>query len=51
MTQFTDLDTISRGVEELILLGDLERKLARGKPLRVKAGFDPATLPPGMPKP
>jgi len=35
------LDVIRRGAEELILQDDLERKLARGKPLRVKAGFDP----------
>jgi tyrosyl-tRNA synthetase len=41
MTQSTDLETIERGVEELILLEDLRRKLAKGKPLRVKAGFDP----------
>jgi len=36
-----DLQLIQRGVDELILEEDLERKLARGKPLRVKAGFDP----------
>ena len=36
-----DLQLIHRGVDELILEEDLERKLARGKPLRVKAGFDP----------
>jgi tyrosyl-tRNA synthetase len=41
MTQFTDLDTIRRGADELIVQDDLRRKLARGKPLRVKAGFDP----------
>jgi tyrosyl-tRNA synthetase len=41
MTQSTDLETIERGVEELILLEDLRRKLAKAKPLRVKAGFDP----------
>jgi tyrosyl-tRNA synthetase len=41
MTQFTDLDAIRRGADELILEEDLRRKLARGKPLRVKAGFDP----------
>jgi tyrosyl-tRNA synthetase len=35
------LELIRRGVEELILEEDLRRKLARGKPLRVKAGFDP----------
>jgi len=36
-----DLQLIHRGVDELILEEDLERKLAGGKPLRVKAGFDP----------
>jgi tyrosyl-tRNA synthetase len=41
MTQSAPLDLIRRGVEELILEEDLRRKLARGKPLRVKAGFDP----------
>jgi len=30
-----DLQLIHRGVDELILEEDLERKLARGKPLRV----------------
>ena len=41
MTQFTDLDAIRRGADELIQEEDLRRKLGRGKPLRVKAGFDP----------
>ena len=41
MTQSAHIDQISRGADELILMDDLERKLARGKPLRVKAGFDP----------
>ena len=36
-----DRDLIRRGTDELISTEDLERKLARGKPLRVKAGFDP----------
>ena len=36
-----DLQLIHRGVDELIQDEDLRRKLARGKPLRVKAGFDP----------
>jgi tyrosyl-tRNA synthetase len=35
------MDVIRRGVDELILHDDLQRKLGRGKPLRVKAGFDP----------
>jgi tyrosyl-tRNA synthetase len=41
MSQDSQLDVIRRGADELILQDDLERKLARGKPLRVKAGFDP----------
>ncbi len=41
MTQSEALKEISRGADELILADDLVRKLARGKPLRVKAGFDP----------
>jgi tyrosyl-tRNA synthetase len=32
---------IRRGAQEILLEEDLKRKLARGKPLRVKAGFDP----------
>ena len=30
-----------RGAQEILLEEDLRKKLARGKPLRVKAGFDP----------
>src|SRR5262245_24085970 len=30
-----------RGAQEILLEDDLKKKLARGKPLRVKAGFDP----------
>src|SRR5688572_32918646 len=41
MTQSSPLDVIRRGAEEVILEEDLKRKLARGKPLRVKGGFDP----------
>ena len=41
MTQEQDLQVFRRGVDELIVEADLVRKLARGKPLRVKAGFDP----------
>ncbi len=36
--QMTEL---RRGTDEILLEADLERKLARGRPLRVKAGFDP----------
>jgi len=35
------LDELRRGASELLTEADLQRKLARGKPLRVKAGFDP----------
>ena len=41
MTQSEHLETIRRGADELIVEEDLRRKLARGRPLRVKAGFDP----------
>jgi tyrosyl-tRNA synthetase len=32
---------LGRGVQEILLEADLRKKLARGKPLRIKAGFDP----------
>jgi tyrosyl-tRNA synthetase len=32
---------LARGTQDLLLPADLERKLARGQPLKVKAGFDP----------
>lgn len=35
------LELISRGTDEILLEDDLVRKLKKGKPLRVKAGFDP----------
>jgi len=35
------LEVIRRGAEEILLEEDLSRKLARGRPLRIKAGFDP----------
>ena len=42
MTQVNEaLQVIKRGCEELLLEQELVEKLARGKPLRVKAGFDP----------
>ncbi|MGD9597037.1 MAG: tyrosine--tRNA ligase [Steroidobacteraceae bacterium] len=37
----TQLAEIRRGAEDLLVEAELTRKLARGKPLRVKAGFDP----------
>src|SRR5213592_1392947 len=41
MTHPTDLEEIRRGAVEVLVEEDLLRKLGRGKPLRVKAGFDP----------
>ncbi len=35
------LPELERGAQEVLLSADLARKLARGTPLRVKAGFDP----------
>jgi len=35
------MQLIGRGVEELILEPELRDKLAKGQPLRIKAGFDP----------
>ncbi|MCX7059130.1 MAG: tyrosine--tRNA ligase, partial [Proteobacteria bacterium] len=32
---------LKRGAHEILLEADLTRKLARGKPLHIKAGFDP----------
>ena len=41
MTQQKILDLIKRGCDELLLEAELKQKLALGRPLRVKAGFDP----------
>ena len=35
------LSLIRRGAEEILVEAELEKKLARAKPLRIKAGFDP----------
>ncbi len=35
------LAVITRGADEVLLMDDLKEKLNRGKPLRIKAGFDP----------
>ncbi|MDH5446154.1 MAG: tyrosine--tRNA ligase [Gammaproteobacteria bacterium] len=35
------LDLIRRGADEILIESELKTKLERGKPLRVKAGFDP----------
>jgi len=37
----SQLETIRRGCEELLIKAELVEKLKRGAPLRVKAGFDP----------
>lgn len=39
MTQVVDL--IKRGSDELLIEAELKQKLALGRPLRIKAGFDP----------
>lgn len=41
MSHGQDLETIYRGTDEVIHKEDLVRKLGKGKPLRIKAGFDP----------
>ena len=42
MTDFhTELDLIKRGAVEVLPEEDLVRKLKRGRPLKIKAGFDP----------
>ncbi|MEW6353484.1 MAG: tyrosine--tRNA ligase [Pseudomonadota bacterium] len=39
--QASDLTTIKRGAQEILVEEDLVKKLREGRPLRVKAGFDP----------
>jgi tyrosyl-tRNA synthetase len=42
MTDFdAQLAELQRGTQEVLVAAELVRKLRRGKPLRVKAGFDP----------
>jgi tyrosyl-tRNA synthetase len=41
MTQQETLALIKRGSSELLLESELKQKLAQGRPLRIKAGFDP----------
>lgn len=41
MTNITLLDELIRGTEEVLVLDELKKKLAKDKPLRIKAGFDP----------
>ena len=35
------LAELQRGASEVLTLPELEKKLRRGEPLRIKAGFDP----------
>ena len=35
------IDELIRGAEEVLLLDELKSKLKKGRPLRIKAGFDP----------
>lgn len=41
MTSQDVLSVIKRGTEEILLEEDLKKRLESGKPLRIKAGFDP----------
>ncbi|MCB1802081.1 MAG: tyrosine--tRNA ligase [Gammaproteobacteria bacterium] len=41
MSNNESLEIIRRGADEILVEAELEKKLARGKPLTVKAGFDP----------
>lgn len=41
VSETTTLDEITRGCEEVLPLDELKQKLARQKPLIIKAGFDP----------
>ena len=41
MSEKTSIDELVRGAEDVLLPEELQSRLARGKPLRVKAGFDP----------
>lgn len=41
MLQADHLALLRRGTEEILLVEELEKRLQEGRPLRVKAGFDP----------
>ncbi|MFA6902125.1 MAG: tyrosine--tRNA ligase [Gallionellaceae bacterium] len=41
MIQQEAIELIKRGCSELLLESELKQKLAKGRPLRIKAGFDP----------
>ena len=38
------LAVFQRGTDEILPLDELKKKLAKNKPLRIKAGFDPTAL-------
>lgn len=40
-TTSEQLDLIGRGADEILLEGELKERLSSGRPLRIKAGFDP----------
>ncbi|HJR73937.1 MAG TPA: tyrosine--tRNA ligase, partial [Luteimonas sp.] len=41
MSLQNDLDLIARGADEILKREELEARLKLGRPLRIKAGFDP----------
>lgn len=41
MSQVDAMEQIGRGAEEILIESELEQRLKEGRPLRVKAGFDP----------
>ncbi|HCH0556669.1 TPA: tyrosine--tRNA ligase, partial [Pseudomonas aeruginosa] len=41
MSQADALQLIGRGADEILKLEDLQQRLQSGRPLRIKAGFDP----------
>ncbi|MDE0096920.1 MAG: tyrosine--tRNA ligase, partial [Gammaproteobacteria bacterium] len=41
--QHESMTELGRGAEEILLLEELEEKLRKGRPLLVKAGFDPTS--------
>ncbi|MEE9342515.1 MAG: tyrosine--tRNA ligase [Gammaproteobacteria bacterium] len=41
MDSLNGLEQIKRGAQEILLEADLVKRLAEGRPLRIKAGFDP----------
>ena len=42
MSDKKQMDELLRGTEDVIFPQDLEARIAKGKPLRIKAGFDPS---------